>query len=362
MQEHAGQLVDCLRRTHTATVFTGLGAEVPAGPGGGDVEPRLRWRWARDRAVLERAAVDAWIILNAGISPYAARLARPAFVYVHGNDFVKPWFPHPGLDVRLVRKALPGHRRDRFMQTWRERQIRRGLNAARLVFANSRFTRDLCASRFTLPADRIEVVPPGIGAAFFQTHRPRAGTTLRIVTVARLATDAERKNIDGVLEAVARLVGEIDIQYTIVGDGNDRARLQERARALNVATRVVFTGRIDAGALRHVYASSDLFVMAVRPSPRDVEGFGMVYAEAAASGLPSLATAVGGIVDAVSDGVTGILIADATTDSIVDGLRRFYRDPGRFDPAALQAFASAVSATRCSERLAMLVADALTRG
>lgn len=362
MQEHARQLVACLRRTHHVTVFTGLPAEMPSPGAGPDVYPCLRWRWARDRMVLERAVVDAWIILNAGISPYANRLGRPAFVYVHGNDFVKPWFPTPGLGVRLVRKSLPGGRRDPFMQAWRERQIRRGLNAARLVFANSRFTRDLCTARFALPAGRVEVVPPGIGPEFFQTARPKARTRLRIVTVARLSKDAKRKNIDGVLEAVARLSKEIDIHYTIVGDGDDRARLQEHARTLDVAARVVFTGRISTDALRHVYATSDLFVMAVAPSPNDVEGFGMVYAEAAASGLPSLGTPIGGIVDAVKDGVTGIFIADATTDSIIDGLRRFHRDPDRFDSATLQAFADSVSASRCGERIATLITNELARG
>lgn len=359
MQEHARNLAACLSGSHQVQVFTGAGTAPAAIAADCTVTPALRWRWTHDRAVLEATGVDAWLILNAGIAPYARLLAQPAFAYVHGNDFVKAWLPAPGLGVRIGRRLMPRPRRDPFLQDWREREIKRGLHATRLVFANSRFTSDLCARRFALAPSQVAVVWPGIGPEFFQNPARRREACLRIVTVARLAREAGRKNVDGVIEAIARLRGEIDIRYTVVGDGDDRMRLQQRALALGLDGSIRFAGRLSIDALRAVYAENDLFVMAVTPMPGDVEGFGMVYAEAAASGLPSLGTAVGGIVDAVQDGVTGLLLADSSVDSIVDGLRRFQRARDTFDPAALRRFADEVSAPRCSARLAALIEQTL---
>jgi len=360
MQEHAARLVECLARDHEVRLFTGHARARALVPEGVIVESAMRWRESADMPRLSRAGVEAWLVLNAGISPYICQLREPAFAYVHGNDLVHPWYPRASNIVRLARRLLPPERRDGFTTRWRRRHIARGLQAARMVITNSRFTRELCLAATTLAPDSVAVVAPGIGTEFFQTVQRRPDNCLRIMTTARLEGGARRKNIDGVLEAVARLRGELDIFYTVVGDGNDRARLERRALELGIGEQVSFTGHVGRQRLRCLLASSHLFVMAVSPSAKDVEGFGMVYAEAAAAGLPSLATATGGTPDAVKHGVTGILLPDGSPAAIADGIRQFQRERDRFDPKVIQSFARNLSAARCTARLVSLIRHSLT--
>ena len=106
--------------------------------------------------------------------------------------------------------------------------------------------------------------------------------------MSRLSQYTRRKNVDGVLEALALLGREAEVCYTVVGDGDDRGRLENRARELGVERRVEFRGSLGQQELLEAYRRADLFVLASRASRSDVEGFGIVYLEAAASGVPSL--------------------------------------------------------------------------
>jgi phosphatidylinositol alpha-1,6-mannosyltransferase len=141
------------------------------------------------------------------------------------------------------------------------------------------------------------------------------------------------------------------IVYTIVGEGDDVGRLRDLAIKLGVEDRVVFAGAVDNTRLRQLYLDSDVFVLAVRPVDQDIEGFGMVYVEAAASGVPSIAVRIGGVPDAVRDGETGILLGDPSSHSIAAGVRRFVEERLRFDPCAIQQFARCHSAKRTTAQL-----------
>ena len=352
MQEHARGLVDNLAREHRVCVYTSRGAAVE--PGGRDVgvRPVLDWQLRSDLRELERDRVDAWITLNAGLAPYSLGLSAPLFAYVHGNDFTRPWHPHPDRRVRLARK-FGG---EGVVRRWRVRRIGAGLRGARWMFANSAFTRDLCARLYGVPAERITVVPPGMRAAFFRATDPGVSPRLRLVTVSRLATDAARKNIDGVLEAVAALRGEVELSYTVIGDGDDLPRLRALAGRLGILDRVRFLGAVATEAIIEEFGRSDGFVMAVRPSQDevDVEGFGMVYAEAAATGLPSIGTR--GIPEVIEDGVTGLLLHDVSCEGIADGLRRFQRRLHQFDRDTIRRSAQRFSAPFCTATMADAIA------
>jgi phosphatidylinositol alpha-1,6-mannosyltransferase len=97
-----------------------------------------------------------------------------------------------------------------------------------------------------------------------------------------------------------------DMQYAIVGDGPERARLEALARELGVERAVQF-----AGAVLDVvpwYQACDVFVMMSRDREGEVEGFGIAFAEAGACGKPVIGGRSGGTAEAVLDGVTGILV------------------------------------------------------
>ena len=353
MQEHARGLAESLARTHEVSVYISRdqlsGVRVP----NVTMNPVMRWKAADDLAQLERAPVDAWIALNAGLAPYSRGLSAPLFAYVHGNDFIRPWLPHPDRPARLVRKLCG----EWTIRRWRTREIAAGLRAARWIFANSMFSRDLCARMYGVSEDRFTVVPPGMRPEFLQKAAPRTGGRLRLVTVSRLAANAARKNIDGVLQALGRLRDEIDICYTVIGDGDDLPRLRDMAADLGLSANVRFLGAVDTQRVIEEFGRSDAFVLAVKPSKTDVEGFGMVYAEAAATGLPSIGTNTGGIPEVIENGVTGLLLDDVSAEGIADGLRRFMRHRGGFDRDLIRERAERFSAPCCAAAIAGCVAS-----
>jgi phosphatidylinositol alpha-1,6-mannosyltransferase len=292
--------------------------------------------------------VDLWLALNAGLMPLARWLRQPLFAYWHGNDFLNPWLPCGPRLVENVRRPYWASLR----HALRRRAIHRELPAIRHFFTNSRQTAALMERAMDLPAARITVCPPGVDDSFFQ-ERPASqeGAPLRLLTVARLSVHTRRKNVDGVLEALALLGAELDVRYVVVGDGDDRARLEAKARELGMAERVRFTGSVDAQGLRDAYGDADLMVLAAKATASDVEGFGMVYIEAAAAGVPSICSRQGGAIDAVLDGRTGILIDDSSPAAIAAGIRRFAGERDAFHPHVLRDFADSFRWPRIAAQL-----------
>lgn len=283
--------------------------------------PPLSGRPAQDAALLRplEPEVDAWLLMNAGLAPLAASLAKPCFGYWHGNDFLEPWLACGPAWLEKIRRPYMA----RLRHALRRRAVKKAAGSLRHLFTNSRQTAALIAERMAVPAAKISVVPPGVADAFFQERAPPAGDgRLRLLTVSRLSRFTRRKNVDGVLEALA-LLGDLPLFYTVVGDGDDRGRLEARASELGVAERVLFRGSQDRQGLLAAYREADLLVLASKASAKDVEGFGMVYVEAAAAGVPSLCSREGGATDAVQDGVNGLLIDSSSPAAIADGIRAF---------------------------------------
>ncbi|NBT91041.1 MAG: glycosyltransferase, partial [Verrucomicrobia bacterium] len=105
-----------------------------------------------------------------------------------------------------------------------------------------------------------------------------------IYTLARLDPGERYKGIDEVMSVLPELVREIpDLIYLIGGKGTDRMRLEEKARSLGVADRVIFAGFVPEEEKADYYRLADLFMM-----PGWGEGFGIVYLESAACGVPVL--------------------------------------------------------------------------
>lgn len=349
MQEHARGLVENLSRDHRIAVYTSRSLGYETDNPNITMKPVLQWQAAFDLPLLRLEPVDAWITLNAGLTPYSLGLSAPVFAYVHGNDFSRPWHPFPNRSMRLAGR-LGGS--ERMVRRWQARRITAGLRSSRWIFANSAFSRDLCIRMYGVSPERFSVVPPGMRPEFFQSLDPAPSEQLRLVTVSRLTTSSERKNIDGVLQAVALLKGEIDIRYTIIGDGDDLERLRALAVQLGIEASVRFLGSVDTATVIAEFGRSDVFIMAVRPNNEDVEGFGMVYAEAAATGLPSIGTNIGGIPEVIENGVTGILLDDVSPAGIADGIRRFLHQRHGFDRATTRSRAERFSSAACTAMMA----------
>lgn len=182
------------------------------------------------------------------------------------------------------------------------------------VIANSQSTKalvhDLC------PDARVVVIHPGVDAPAFDLSEDRRrahragwgwpdGTTI-LTTVARMEP---RKNHANVLRAMASLRSEgYPLAYVIGSTGEERPRLESLARELGIAEWVRFTGRLSEEDRVSTFAAADIHIMPSVQVGQMIEGFGIVFMEAAAATRPSISGMVGGQQEAVMHQKTGLVV------------------------------------------------------
>jgi glycosyltransferase involved in cell wall biosynthesis len=185
----------------------------------------------------------------------------------------------------------------------------------RVVTLSESSKRDI-VQQLHLRADGVDVVPPGVDATFQPGGRRSARPTM--LAVGRLVPV---KRYDLLLRAVAHARRTCpDLGLTIVGDGYERAALDEVVRDIDADGWVTFAGRVSDAELVNLYRSVWL---AVGASAR--EGWGMWITEAAACGTPSVATRIAGHADAIVEGRTGLLV-DQSAEALGDAISRVVRD------------------------------------
>jgi phosphatidylinositol alpha-1,6-mannosyltransferase len=117
-----------------------------------------------------------------------------------------------------------------------------------------------------------------------------------------------------------------DVVLVLAGAGAEEGRLRDEGVRSGVSAQVRFVVAPDRVSLAALYRAADLFALAVRPSTHDVEGFGLVFLEAALFGLPSVSTRCGGVPEAVEDDVTGLLADPESESDLYEKLRRLLLD------------------------------------
>jgi glycosyltransferase involved in cell wall biosynthesis len=178
-----------------------------------------------------------------------------------------------------------------------------------------------------------------------ETLRDRYGLRGRrvLMTLARLDASERYKGIDEVMGVLGELAKDApDVAYLVAGDGSDRTRMEAEARRLGVDDRVVFAGRVEEAEKADHYRLADAFVM-----PGRGEGFGIVYLEALACGVPVVGSLLDGSRDALLEGRLGVLVDPGDRDDLLRGLRQALAAPKGSVPALLSEF----SERRFVERL-----------
>jgi phosphatidylinositol alpha-1,6-mannosyltransferase len=215
------------------------------------------------------------------------------------------------------------------------------LRRAATVVAVSGQTRNLLAKRGFDPA-AIRVIYPGVKAADFDRRPAAIAPELEamvsgrkvVLTVGRLI---RRK---GVLEFVEGVMPQLcrdrpDVLYLVVGDDAKaslvhherlRDRIAARVGELGLDSHVRLLGSLSDADLLALYFRSHVFVLPCLDIPGDVEGFGIVFLEAALAGMPSAATRVGGIPEAVEDGVTGLIVPPGDPAAMCNAVERLLSD------------------------------------
>lgn len=168
-----------------------------------------------------------------------------------------------------------------------------------------------------------------------------------VMTVGRLADGERNKGFDEILENLPALVEKIpDLVYLVVGDGDDKGRLQEKATALGIKQRVVFTGFISEEEKPDIYRLADVYAM-----PSRGEGFGIVYLEAMACGIPTVGSKLDGGREALRNGQLGIIVDPQKPQEIQAGiLQALAQEKGQI-PAGLEFFSLSSFRQRVSQLL-----------
>lgn len=215
------------------------------------------------------------------------------------------------------------------------RRARRALQLADRVIVVSRFT-EAVARELLGPVQekaKLALIPNGVDRQRFKPLPRRAELVERYglrerfvyVSVCRLV---EKKGVDNVIRALAELLPSVpDAMLLVVGAGPFEPALRLLAKLSGVADRVVFTGAVSDAALVDHYCLGDVFVMPNRRLPDgDTEGFGLVFLEANACGLPVIAGRDGGSTDAVRHGENGLVVDGTSVADIAAAMRLLRED------------------------------------
>ncbi|HLY90433.1 MAG TPA: glycosyltransferase family 4 protein [Acetobacteraceae bacterium] len=278
---------------------------------------------AFDRAV--RQVVEPHRLTDVAALQHLVRMSKPEVVSIHyGGGHI------PIKDVLAVRLAT---RQRCFISVhstvpWsvageRKRTLTR-LAAALVsgVICPSRAIRQIVIEA-GVPRRKVHVVYNGIATPAPLPTREESRAQLAIprdrFVIGAVSRLVPEKGMDDLVEAVGRLAAaSSDVQLLIAGDGPERARLEAFARG-RIGARAIFLGALADPGL--VYAASDVCARSSH-----VEGFGIVFLEAALFGVPGIGTRVGGIPEAIVDGRTGVLVRPRAPAELASAIERLRND------------------------------------
>ncbi len=222
------------------------------------------------------------------------------------------------------------------IEVWKPLGWPRGpaLRSADLVLAPSADTvQHLISEQHILP-QKIQRIPWGLDPEFEARvaasidappppNFPRAGKI--ILTVGRWDRAEQYKGADTLIAALPRILQTTpQASLVLVGDGDDRPRLEQLASDLKISEQTHFLRGLTSEQLFTCYAACDVFAL-----PSRGEGFGLVFLEAMAHAKPVIGGAHGGIPDIVEDGVTGTLVPHGNAERLADALQFLFANPDR---------------------------------
>jgi glycosyltransferase involved in cell wall biosynthesis len=258
---------------------------------------------------------DLIICTHLALAPIGRWLAhvhgRPCWVVVHG---IEAW------------ASLP---------YWK----RTALRDADRVVTTSIFSRDIVAKRHQIDPESIASLPCMLDSSLLSVEpsRNKIPEVLSdgrpvILTVARMVASERYKGHDVVLQALPAMIAEVPrLAYVVVGDGDDRPRLERLAQELGLTGHVLFTGAVSESELAALYDRSDVFVLPARTviddrNPKG-EGFGIVFLEAMAFGKPVLGPNYGAPAELIRDGENGLLVDPDDPTAVAQAIIKLLTNP-----------------------------------
>jgi glycosyltransferase involved in cell wall biosynthesis len=262
-------------------------------------------RWRYNQALLT-APPDADVVIGVDLDGYQWARRRP------------PRVRYAVMLKGIIADELRNERGlVRALLTLQARWERLNVHRAERVIVPSRYSAGVAHEVYGVSRDRIAVVPEPIDLTEWQrrfaTAPPRAVGSPTVLSVARMYP---RKRLEDLLRAAVTLVSRIpDVRVRIVGEGPESAPLRALAARLGVAGVVTFLGEVSRAALAVEYVGADCFCL-----PTIQEGFGLVFAEAMAAGLPIVACRAAAVPELVEDGRTGLLVSPKKPEELANAM------------------------------------------
>lgn len=288
-----------------------LGHEVDVRPLGRRTGFHTLDRWLYNRGVA-RTPPEADLVVGVDLDGFlwARRRRRPFVVALKG--IIADELRNERGWVRVLLGVQAG---------WERQNVQR----ADRVVVPSRYSATVAAEVYGVDPERIAVVPEPIDLGAWRTWLDGATPPPRgRPTVLAVARMYPRKRLDDLLHAAALLRRRIpEAQVRIVGEGPEHVRLRDLHARLGLGDGVIFLGPVSRGVLAREYAGADCFSL-----PTIQEGFGIVFAEAMAAGLPIVACRAAAVPEVVDHGVTGLLVPPRSPEALAGALASVLADPG----------------------------------
>lgn len=266
-------------------------------------QPTAPLAWLLDLPKIFRASRTADVVVVSHLLPLgtsAMVLGKPYVVIVHG------------LDLRLARR--------------KKMLASRVLKKAKRVVANSLSTAK-ALPEFGVKTENALVLTPAIDASW-ESYASKSQTQGLQKTVLAVGRFVPRKGLDRLIRMLPKLREACgDVILLLAGSGAEEERLRAQAEKLGMASHVKFIIAPDQATLAAQYWVCDAFALPARDSKDDVEGFGIVFLEAALFGKPIVAMRTGGTPEAILDGVTGLLADPLSEQDFLEKLIRVLNEP-----------------------------------
>jgi len=239
---------------------------------------------------IESIYADSWKSIE-----YLKLIDVPIHVLAHGTEIQKKFNPL------------------NFYKYCKQIRIHRSYMNAKNIAANSNYTKELLIESINIDRNKIKIIHPGVDVYDKFIHESTISKVKNIIgnsnpVILTLARLENRKGHKIILDALSSLkIKYPNFLYIIAGDGPNKENIKSHVKKLNLDKNVSFLGWITEPEKSVILKNSDLFVMTPHLDKESVEGFGMVFIDAAFHGLATLGTDTGGIPDAIIDGKTGLI-------------------------------------------------------
>jgi glycosyltransferase involved in cell wall biosynthesis len=292
--------------------------------------------------MLSERGFDLVVCTHLHLQPLAWLSARlcgaPSVLFLHG---IEAWSAPQQVMRRLAAKAADWY-----------------VAATALTFARARrWLRIPDARRIVAPfgVDLARYTPGAPSADILEKYRLRDSVVL--LSLGRLAAGERYKGFDEVLDVLGRLrAAEPRLVYIIAGDGDDRPRLEAKARDLGIADHVRFTGHVSETEKLELYRAAHAFVLAGWG-----EGFGLVLLEALACGIPVVASTLDGSFEAIKQGALGVAVDPRDPDDLCVGILEALRRPSGQRVLGLEYFSREAFGQRIHDLIVQIVGTGYRR-